>query len=320
MLICNTFLTRYSTVKEISCVYLNTRLVCQHFEYDTRYRRDYLGCDSCNIIALTQYPVMVIAMAVGQTLTSLLFALLTLVICLIAVKIVMTILRKILKRSKLDGQVAGYIAAAVKIVLLILTVLIVADRLGIPITSLVALLSVLSLAVTLAVQTVLSNVAGGLVILATKPFAIGDYISAAGSDGTVREVTLTHTALDSPSGMRILIPNGTLSGEKIINYTKLGRRRVEISVSASYDDSVQDVRRALLEAVRRTGKVLDDPAPAVLVNSYGESSIEYFVHCWCKSGDYLAVYFALNEEIRTCFEEFGVTMTYNHLNVHILDK
>ena len=254
------------------------------------------------------------------TLTSLLFALLTLVICLIAVKIVMTILRKILKRSKLDGQVAGYIAAAVKIVLLILTVLIVADRLGIPITSLVALLSVLSLAVTLAVQTVLSNVAGGLVILATKPFAIGDYISAAGSDGTVREVTLTHTALDSPSGMRILIPNGTLSGEKIINYTKLGRRRVEISVSASYDDSVQDVRRALLEAVRRTGKVLDDPAPAVLVNSYGESSIEYFVHCWCKSGDYLAVYFALNEEIRTCFEEFGVTMTYNHLNVHILDK
>ena len=76
----------------------------------------------------------------------------------------------------------------------------------------------------------------------------------------------------------------------------------------------------MLEAVRRTDKVLDDPAPAVLVNSYGDSSIQYLLHCWCRSGDYLTVYFALNEAVRASFEEAGVTMTYNHLNVHILDK
>lgn len=254
------------------------------------------------------------------SLTVLLYSLLTLVICLIVVKIVMTVLRKVLSRTRLESNIAGYVLATVRILLLIITALIVADRLGIPVTSVVALLSVLSLAITLAVQTVLSNVAGGLVILATKPFVTGDYISAAGSDGTVREVTLTHTALDTTGGLRVLIPNGTLSGEKVINYTKLGRRRVELTVSASYDDSAQNVRQALLEAVRRTDRVLSDPAPAVMVDSYGESSIQYQVHCWCRSGDYLTVRFALNEQIRTCFDEAGVTMTYNHLNVHILDK
>ena len=254
------------------------------------------------------------------SLEVLLYSLLTLVICLIVVKIVMAVLRRVFARTKLDGNIAGYILAAIRLLLLIITALIVADRLGIPITSVVALLSVLSLAVTLAVQTVLSNVAGGMVILATKPFTDGDYLSANGSDGTVREVRLTHTVLDTPNGLRVLIPNGTLSGEKIINYTKLGHRRVELSVSASYDDAAQTVRAALMEAVRRTDKVLPNPAPAVMVDSYGESSINYLVHCWCRSGDYLSVRFSLNEQIRTCFEEFGVTMTYNHLNVHIVEK
>ena len=253
------------------------------------------------------------------SLSVLLYSLLTLVICLVAVKIIMTILKKVLARTKLDGNIAGYVLAALRVLLLIITALIVADRLGVPITSVVALLSVLSLAITLAVQTVLSNVAGGLVILATKPFTDGDYVSVAGSDGTVREVTLTHTALDTPGGLRVMIPNGTLAGEKIINYTKLGRRRVELTISASYDDSAQSVRKALLEAVRRTDKVLPDPSPAVMVDSYGESSIAYQVHCWCKAADYLAVRFALNEQIRTCFDEAGVTMTYNHLNVHIVE-
>lgn len=253
-------------------------------------------------------------------LSTLIYALITLVVCLIVVKIVMTILRRILKSSKLDARVAGYIATAVKILLLVVTLLIVADRLGIPITSLVALLSVLSLAVTLAVQTVLSNVAGGLVILATHPFALGDFISACGSDGTVQEIHLTHTALDGPSGQRIMLPNGALSGEKIINYTRLGRRRVEITVSASYDAAVEDVRRAMLEAARRCDKVLTDPAPAVMVASYGESSVQYLIHAWCKAEDYWGAYFPLTEEIRNCFDEAGVAMTFNHLNVHILDK
>lgn len=254
------------------------------------------------------------------TLMSLLYTLLTLVVCLIVVKIILTVLRKIFARSKLDPKVASTIVTLVKILLLVVTVLIIADQLGIPITSLIALLSVLSLAVTLAVQTVLSNVAGGLVILATKPFAEGDYIGASGSEGTVREIHLTHTALDSPSGQRIVLPNGALSGEKIINYTKLGRRRVEITVSASYDTPVQLVREAMLEAARRCEKVLDDPAPAVMVNSYGESSIQYLILCWCDAPEYWNAYFPLTEEIKRCFDEKGVAMTFNHLNVHILDK
>ncbi|MBE6990684.1 MAG: mechanosensitive ion channel family protein [Ruminococcaceae bacterium] len=256
----------------------------------------------------------------GLSLMTVLYALLTLVICLIAVKIILTVLRKILGRSKLDTRVAGYIVSAAKIVLLVITVLIVADQLGIPITSLIALLSVLSLAVTLAIQTVLSNVAGGLVIMASKPFAIGDYVAAGGSEGTVAEIRLTHTFLDSPAGQRIVLPNGSLSGEKVVNYTKLGRRRVEVTVSASYDMPVQKVREAMLNAAGRCEKVLQDPAPAVMVSSYGESSIQYLIHCWCNAADYWGAYFPLTEEIKRCFDEAGVAMTFNHLNIHILDK
>lgn len=259
--------------------------------------------------------------AMGKmTLMSLLYTLLVLVVCLIAIKIVLTILRKVLSRSKLDSRVAGYVVSIVKAVLIVIAILVVADQLGIPITSLIALLSVLSLAVTLAVQTVLSNVAGGLVILATKPFAVGDYVAAAGSDGTVSEIHLTHTCLDSPFGLRIVLPNGSLAGDKIVNYTRLGKRRVEITVAASYDTPAQEVREAMLDAAARCDKVLSDPAPAVMVNKYGESSIEYLILCWCNAADYWGAYFPLMEAIKTSFDEKGVVMTYNHLNVHIVEK
>lgn len=254
------------------------------------------------------------------TLQTVLYALLTLVVCLIVVRIVTTILRKALQRSKLDQRVAGYIVTGVRFVLLVVTVLVVADRLGIPVTSLVALLSVLSLAVTLAVQTVLSNVAGGMVMLATKPFSIGDLVTIGGETGTVKEIHLTHTCIDTPSGSRITLPNGSISGDKVINLTALGKRRVEVSVSASYDAPTQEVRKACLAAVASVDKVLADPAPAVVVTAYGESSISYLVLCWCKSEDYLDVYFPLTEALRQSFMDHGVEMTYNHLNVHIIDK
>lgn len=255
-----------------------------------------------------------------MTLMSLLYTLGVLVACLVAIKIVLTILRKVLAKSKLDARVAGYVVSIVKAALIIIAILVVADQLGIPITSLIALLSVLSLAVTLAVQTVLSNVAGGLVILATKPFAVGDFVSAGGSDGTVAEIHLTHTCLDSPGGLRIILPNGSLAGDKVVNYTRLGRRRVEVTVTASYDAPVQSVREAMLEAAARCDKVLPDPAPAVMVSKYGESSIEYLIHCWCDAADYWGAYFPLVENIKTCFDEKGVEMTYDHLNVHIVEK
>ena len=254
------------------------------------------------------------------TLTSVLGALLTLIVCLIAIKIIMSIFTKLLGKTSMDQRVRGYALGGIRTVLWILAILIVADSLGIPVTSLVAMLSVFTLAVSLAVQSVLGNIAGGIVIMLNKPFKEGDYIDTPNGAGTVSRMTLSYTYLNTPDNLQIVIPNSALSAGKVVNYTQLGTRRVDHTITASYDASVDDVRRACLEAVARTAKVHKAPAPVVLINSYGESSISYAVRMWCDCADYWDVYFESLENIRTCFAEAGVEMTYNHLNVHIVEK
>lgn len=253
------------------------------------------------------------------SLGTLLGTLLTLVICLVAVRLLTALLRRVLAQTHMDARVQKYLVRTVQLVLWVVTVLITADQLGIPVTSLVALLSVLSLAVSLAVQNVLANVAGGLVLLVTKPFAVGDYVDTPCGAGTVKELTLTYTYLDTPDGLRIAAPNSRLSAGKITNYTTLGTRRIQHSVSASYDAPVQTVRQALLDAVARTPGLLESPGPEVYVNAYGESGIEYIVRSWARTADYWTAYYALLENIKAAFDERAVEMPYNHLNVHIVD-
>ena len=255
-----------------------------------------------------------------MTLEQLLTALLLLVICLIAMKLVMTLLRHLSGRSKMDERVRRYLLGGVKAVLWAVTVLIVAQSLGIPVTSLIALVSVLGLAVSLAVQDVLSNVAGGMVILFSKPFSIGDYVETTDGEGTVVEISLTHTKLHTYGGQRVMLPNKAVVDGKIINYSARGVRRVDHTITASYDDSTEAVRAACLRAVSRTPYVLADPAPAAVLTAYKDSAVEYHVRFWAEIDHFWDAYSFSLEEIRRCFAEDGVTMTYNHLNVHILDK
>ncbi len=254
------------------------------------------------------------------TLEGIISAVVTLLICLVALKVIMSFFRKLLSRPHIDERVRRYSLAGIRIVLWILLVLIVADQLGIPVTSLVALLSVFSLAVSLAVQSVLSNIAGGIVIMLNKPFKEGDYIETSSGSGEVRDITLNYTYLETFDGQRVVVPNSSLSTDRIVNYTALGKRRVVIKVTASYDAPTETVRQACFAAIGRTQRLLDDPAPEVWLSNYGESSIEYTVRVWCKPADYGDVLFPLTAQLRETFAEAGVEMTYNHLNVHIVEK
>ncbi|MBR3704332.1 MAG: mechanosensitive ion channel family protein, partial [Oscillospiraceae bacterium] len=139
-------------------------------------------------------------------------------------------------------------------------------------------------------------------------------------EGTVAEISLTHVKLDTPDGQRIMLPTSTMVAGKIINYTTLGIRRANHAISVSYDCATEDVRASCLKAVSRVKGVLEDPAPAVVINNYGESAIEYRVRFWTKTEDYWDAHFQSLEEIRRCFAEDGIEMTYNHLNVHIIDN
>ena len=254
------------------------------------------------------------------TLGKIISAAVTLLICLVVTRVLMKLLGRLLGRSKLDARVQKYLAAGVRLILYVSTALIVVDSLGIPITSLVALLSVGSLGITLAAEDILGNVAGGLVILSARPFALGDFLEVGGTTGTVEEISLNHTKLVTPDGLMVLLPNKELASSKMTNYTVNGQRRITWKVSASYDAPTETVKAACEQALSMTDHLLTDPAPSVRLTGYGDSAIEYAVYCWAAPADYWDAYFDLGEHLRTAFADHGVEMTYNHLNVHILEK
>ena len=255
--------------------------------------------------------------SLGDVLT----AVVTLLLCLVIIRAVLKLVRKLLSRSKLDVRVQKYLASGLKLVLYIITAIIVIGCFdAVDTSSLVALLSVASLGVTLAAEDVLSNVAGGLVILSAHPFTIGDYIEVSGTAGNVEEITLNYTKLVTPDGHLVMLPNKSLADSQMTNYTALGRRRITQVITASYDAPTEAVKAACRQALERTDKVLADPAPAVYITNYGESSIEYTIYCWANTADYLAVKFGLSENLRPAFADHGVEMTYDHLNVHIVEN
>lgn len=255
----------------------------------------------------------------GYSLSHILSALLTLLVCLVAARLLLKLAKRLLHRvQRLNDRLRQIILTALKVVLYLLTGIITAEALGLNTSSLTALVSVLTLGVTLAAEDILGNVAGGLVILSSHPFNIGDEIEVSGTTGTVREITLNHTKLETADGHFIMQPNKELSSSRIVNYTALGRRRVVRKITASYDAPTDTVKAACLEAVAATPGTLEEPAPAVYLTDYGSSAIEYSVRCWTKAEDYWTAYFALNENLRTAFAAHGVEMTYDHLNVHMV--
>lgn len=255
----------------------------------------------------------------GYSLSHILSALLTLLVCLVAARLLLKLAKRLLHRvQRLNDRLRQIILTALKVVLYLLTGIITAEALGLNTSSLTALVSVLTLGVTLAAEDILGNVAGGLVILSSHPFNIGDEIEVSGTIGTVREITLNHTKLETADGHFIMQPNKELSSSRIVNYTALGRRRVVRKITASYDAPTDTVKAACLEAVAATPGTLEEPAPAVYLTDYGSSAIEYSVRCWTKAEDYWTAYFALNENLRTAFAAHGVEMTYDHLNVHMV--
>lgn len=242
----------------------------------------------------------------------------TLLIGLIIIRILMQIIDRALARSKSVSSIQGYIRSAAKVGLWFLLALIVADSLGFKVTSLIALLSVAGLAISLALQNTLSNLAGGIMLLVSKPFEVGDYVEADGVSGTVNAIGLSYCTLATPDNKEIFIPNNQIASAKIINYNRLGKRRIELTFSASYDAPTETVKTAIRQAMNMFPQILDEPAPAIWISKYGDSSIEYMVRVWTASKDYWDVYYGLMEAVRPAFEQHGVEMTYNHINVHMV--
>ena len=241
----------------------------------------------------------------------------TLILGLLLVRLLLHFAEKALNRSQIPTTLHAMIRTLLRILLDLVVILSAANTIGIPVTSFVTLLGLAGLAISLAVQGMLSNLASGFIILSSRPFEVGHFIEENNVMGTVREIRMLHTRLETPDGKMVYVPNSVLSGTQIINYTETGKRRVDISVSASYGNTPEQVRQAATDALKGVEGVLTDPVPQLVLESYGDSAIQYILRVWVNGADFMCVKYELMEKLYGAFASRGVVMTYPHLNVHL---
>lgn len=225
---------------------------------------------------------------------------------ILAIHVAVKIVEKLLAKSKLEKAAHTLILTACRVVLYILLALMVASGLGIDVTGVVALASVLTLAVSLSVQNLLTNVFGGFTLLYTKPFASDDFVEIAGQAGTVKEIGLTYTKLVTVDNKIVSIPNSAVTASQIVNYSTTGTRRLDINLEASFGVPVEQVLEIMREAAQTAG-VLETPAFSAVVSEYKPTSIAYSLMVWCTAADYWDVKFAINRELSRLSKEAGIT-------------
>lgn len=244
-------------------------------------------------------------------------AIIVLLVGLKMVKIVKKFLRKSPKLDKMDAGLRSFLGSAASILLYALIIITVAMILGVPVTSFITILASCGVAVGLALQGSLSNLAGGIMLLLFKPFKIGDYIEAAGEAGTVTEISVMYTEIITFDNKRITIPNGSLTNSVIENYSSEDTRRVDLTFNTSYANDVDAVKEVIMKVVENHPAILKTPEPFVRLSAHKDSSLEYAVRVWCKSADYWDVYFDLMEMVKKAFDENGVQIPYPQVDIHI---
>lgn len=242
------------------------------------------------------------------------------VILLVGFRIITKISRKIEKRGengKLDKTLMRTLAYVVNVGAKILIVIALIGYLGIDTSGLTALIASLGVCAGLAVNGALSNLAGGVLIILTRPFKIDDYIDAQGISGTVEDIHITCTKLRTPDNKVVYVPNGSLANGNIINYSEKETRRVDFSFSISYANDFERAKSLISDICAAHELVLDDPAPFVRVSEHGASSINITTRVWVKSDDYWTVHFDVMEAVKKSFDENGIEIPYNQLDVHV---
>ena len=250
--------------------------------------------------------------------------LLALVVFLLGVqliKLARRIVRRSLERGKVDVGVRQFTDSFLKAVLYILLVFMIAGGFGVDAASVVALLGSAGVAIGLAVQGSLSNLAGGVLILILKPFLVGDYIiEGGGKEGTVTEIQLFYTRLLTPDNRTVILPNGALANGSLVNVTADKYRRCDISVGISYQSDLQTAREALMGMLEADPAVLKDRDMRVVVDALGESAIQLIVRCWFTNEEYWDGRYRLTEGIKTVLDQAGIQIPYPQLDVPVLGQ
>jgi small conductance mechanosensitive channel len=232
-------------------------------------------------------------------------------------KVVRNVARKMMTKKNVDPIIIGFTCNMAYIALLVFIIIAALGQLGIQTTSFIAILGAAGLAIGLALQGSLSNFAAGFLMVIFRPFNVGDYVEAAGVDGTVEEIQIFTTTLVTPDNKTVIIPNAKLTGDNIVNWTVKGTRRVDMVFGIGYDDDIDKARQIMEDALAKDERILKDKATQISVVELANSSVNFVVRPWAKVSDYWGIYMDAMENIKKAFDEQGISIPYPQQDVHM---
>ncbi len=242
------------------------------------------------------------------------------IILIVGLKLISVITKGVKKSiyfNKLDKSMQTFLSSVLKISLDILLVVIVLTTLGVPMTSITAVIASAGVAIALAIQNSLSNIASGLILATSKPFVVGDWIKTGEVEGKVTEINILFTKIVTAQNTVVSIPNSVVASNRVDDYTSKGTRRIDISIGASYDNDVNEVKDTLINICTGNDKIMNEPAPDAVVSSYDDSSVTYTLMVWVKSENYLQVKNQIMNEIKEEFNNKGISIPYPQMDVHV---
>jgi small conductance mechanosensitive channel len=255
--------------------------------------------------------------ATYQPVRHLIFAIVIVLIGRWLARFVSRLIERAMTAAHIEQTVINFITHIASILVMVFAVLMALGQLGIETTSILAVLGAAGLAIGLALQGSLSNLAAGVLLIIFRPFRQGDFIEAGGVLGTVQEIQMLTTVMNTPENFRLIVPNSEIMNGAITNYSVNETRRVDLTIGVSYDDDVRHVKQVLDTLVAENPLVLKEPAPFVAVSDFGDSSVNFVVWVWVKRPDFRQVRFGLPEQIKLTLDAHGITIPYPQRDLHL---
>lgn len=232
-------------------------------------------------------------------------------------KVSRNLVKKTLQRTKVDNTIISFAGNSVYVAVLSIVTIVVLGQIGVKTASLIALLGSAGIAIGLALQGSLSNIASGIMLVIFRPFRVGDYIEGGGTAGIVREIQIFNTILTSPDNCRIVVPNSKFFENSITNYSAEDTRRIDLVFGVGYEDDIQKVKQLLTEILAEDKRILKDPAPTIGLLELADSSVNFAVRPWVKTADYWDVYFSLQETVKQRFDAAGINIPFPQRDLHV---
>lgn len=247
-------------------------------------------------------------------------AILTLIIGLWVIRMIVKSVNKMMIKKEVDESLRPFLRTMLSIILKLLLVISVMSMVGIAMTSFIAIIGAVGLAVGLALSGTLQNFAGGVMILLFKPFQVGDFIDAQGYSGSVTAIQIFNTFLLTPDNKTIIIPNGGLSTGAMVNYSTQPTRRVDFTFGIGYEDDIDKAREQIQKLIEADKRIFTDPAPFIGVSELADSSVNFAVRVWADAGDYWGIFFDMTELVKKTFDKENISIPYPQTDVHLIKQ